>query len=88
MEYLVRSVAALHGYISWNLGEHGQAAQCAVFQAFCVECHKEIPAEGPSVTFRYPSANPHDHVTYLTTVHLGKCATKIQRRITESMKES
>jgi len=87
VEYLVRTVASVGGYISFEHPEHGQAAQCAMFQMFCTECQREIPAEGPSVTFRTPSANPGEAVTYLTTVHLS-CATKVQRRITKSMKES
>lgn len=83
MEYLVRSLAAAwpSQYIRFEYPEHPQAAACAMFQAFCVECFKEIPAEGPSVTFRAPSLNPGEAVTYLTTVHLGKCATAVQRRI-------
>lgn len=88
MDYLVRSHAALWGYVPFTTGEHGQAAQCAVFQAFCAECHKEIPAEGPSVTFRTPSANPGEATTYLTTVHLGQCATASQGRIAASLKET
>ena len=88
MEYLVRSLAVLNGYVSFETGEHGQAAQCAVFQMFCAECSKEIPAEGPSVTFRSPSANPGESTTYLTTVHLGRCASLVQARILNSMKES
>lgn len=91
MEYLIRSLAALTGYVTFETGEHGQAAQCAVFQAFCTECCKEIPARGPSVTFRTPSIEPAldgTPRTYLTTVHLGRCSTAVQRRIIKSMKES
>lgn len=86
MEYLVRSMAAWP-YIKFEHPQESDAARCAVFQSRCVECEKTIPPEGPSVTFRTPSANPGEAVTYLTTVHLH-CAARVQRRILKSMKES
>lgn len=83
MEYLVRSLAGTHGYIQFEHGQESDMARCAVFQAICPECEKPIPAEGPSVTFRTPTANPGEAVTYLTTVHLG-CALVLAGRIESS----
>lgn len=86
MEYLVRSVAGTHGYIQFEHPQESDAARCAVFQAVCPECEQPIPTEGPSVTFRSPSANPGESVTYLVTVHLN-CAPVVEKRIRVSMGE-
>ena len=87
MKYLVRSLAALF-FIEFEHPQESEAARCAVFQAQCVECNEFIPAEGPSVTFRSPSANPREAVTYFVTVHLGKCSTAVQKRIRTSLREA
>ena len=86
MEYLVRSTAISGGYITFEHPEESDAARCAVFQHVCVECHK--PIDGPSVTFKTPSATMLHAAVYLVTVHLGRCSTRVQRRILASMKGS
>ena len=88
MDYLVRSEAGTNGYIQFEHPQESDAARCAVFQMVCTECEQVIPPEGPSVTFRTPSANPGEFVTYLVTVHLGRCSTRVQRRILKSTKET
>lgn len=86
MEYLVRSVAGTNGYIQFEHPQESDAARCAIFQAICPECTEHIPAEGPSVTFRSPSANKGEAVTYLVTVHLN-CAEAVAKRIRVSIGE-